>query len=126
MNLKIYFLNLRVFYFIFSSAGNCGTQPTAGSANRHRRDTRMSRGILSKIDQLLGQKPNKNVDGRVRLFYLVFPRITLGTCLTISSNIDSITFSIRLTVKNECFVKNNNDVMPHDDVLRRWHKFYRF
>jgi len=59
-------------FCIFSSAGNCGTQPTAGSADRHRRDTRMPRGILPKIDQLLGQKSNKNVDGRVRLFYFLW------------------------------------------------------
>jgi len=58
-----------IFILFFSSARNCGTQPTTGSANRHRRDARMSRGILSKVYQLLGQKSNKNVDGRVRLYF---------------------------------------------------------
>jgi len=68
-----YTYNNKLFiFFVFSSAGNCGAQPTTGSANRHRRDTRMSRGILPQIDQLLGQKSNKNVDGRVRLFYFLY------------------------------------------------------
>lgn len=54
------------FFFIFSSTCYCGTQSTVGSANRHGCDARMSRRIVSKIDQLLGPKQDENADGRVR------------------------------------------------------------
>lgn len=60
-----------MLFSFFSSARHRGAQSIAGSAHRHGRDTRMSRGILSEIYQLLGQKSDENADGRVRL-YLIF------------------------------------------------------
>lgn len=77
VNISVMFGSFCFTYFRFlrsySSAGDRRTQPIARSSNRDGRDARMSRGILSEIYQLLGQKPDENADGRVRLccYYVI-------------------------------------------------------